>query len=535
MRNVLDDDNNKLEVIRYKNENMSNRQIAKMLGISRSSVDDFVNKKSYTSFWESYDNGKPIASGVLHSPELDRQTLIGKRFVFTSAQNNTYVFKEFLESLETYCEYNDAELIVGTYTYNLNGFQNSTKDSDDIWFDPLITPYINDNSAVVAKGLIWCGELNILPTAVNPLSGLHSYTKSDSGIVPHAKLRLESIPTHKQKPCKFLYTTGTITKRNYIEKKEGQKASFHHVYSALVAEIDDDGDWFVRQLVSDGDGSFYDLDKKYDGKTVIDGVSVEAINWGDIHAEQEDPIVSNISWGNNPDSILNTLNPKYQFVHDLIDFSSRNHHSISDPYFLFTRWKTGNESVKDNMIKSAATLVDMQRDNCQLVVVESNHDLAFVRWLKNADYKNDPVNAVFFLESQLAQYQAMDKGNYDFSVFEHTLKKILPQISNVVFLRTDESFLICGEDGIECGQHGHLGNNGARGSINSYQKLGTRYNLGHSHACAIVDGVYVAGVSAKLDLGYNKGGSSWSHSHIVTYPNSKRTIITIKNGKKWRA
>jgi hypothetical protein len=33
---------------------------------------------------------------------------------------------------------------------------------------------------------------------------------------------------------------------------------------------------------------------------------------------------------------------------------------------------------------------------------------------------------------------------------------------------------------------------------------------------------------------YTKGPSNWTHSHIVTYTNGKRTIVTIYNGK-WRA
>ena len=54
------------------------------------------------------------------------------------------------------------------------------------------------------------------------------------------------------------------------------------------------------------------------------------------------------------------------------------------------------------------------------------------------------------------------------------------------------------------------------------------------HTAGIIDGVYTAGVSGKLDMEYNKGPSSWSHSHVVTYPNGKRAIITVKNGK-WKA
>ena len=94
----------------------------------------------------------------------------------------------------------------------------------------------------------------------------------------------------------------------------------------------------------------------------------------------------------------------------------------------------------------------------------------------------------------------------------------------------DESLKIAG---IEHGMHGHLGPNGARGNPKNLRTAG-KANTGHTHSAGIVDGVYTAGVYGELDMGYNKGLSSWSHSFIITYPNGKRTICTIKDGRAWR-
>jgi hypothetical protein len=76
--------------------------------------------------------------------------------------------------------------------------------------------------------------------------------------------------------------------------------------------------------------------------------------------------------------------------------------------------------------------------------------------------------------------------------------------------------------------HGHLGPDGARGSAQNLNKIGKRANIGHLHSAGIYDGLYVAGTSTTLNMGYNKGPSSWSHSHIVTYPNGKRVTIAGK-------
>jgi hypothetical protein len=100
---------------------------------------------------------------------------------------------------------------------------------------------------------------------------------------------------------------------------------------------------------------------------------------------------------------------------------------------------------------------------------------------------------------------------------------------DTVFVSEDNSFTICGN--IECGMHGHLGANGARATPTQFARAGAKSNTGHTHSPKILDGAYVAGVSGKLDMGYNKGLSSWAHAHIVTYPNGKRAILTMADGQ----
>ncbi len=520
-----------LEILRLTyQEKRSSRYIGEMYGVGKSTIGNFLRKETYKEFWESQED-KPLVAGEVACPTTKRKMLQGNKFVFTSAQNNTYVHDNFLKSLLHYCEEEDAELIVGTFHYNKSGFQNGN--SEETWFDPKIREYILDESCIIADKLLWCGELNILPTAVNPLSGLHNYTNKDSAIVPHAKLQLESLPTPKHEPAKLMYTTGCVTQRNYIDMKSGQKASHHHVFSALVVEIDDDGDWFVRQLCAESDtGNFYDLGWYYtpEGKDEVQH-TIEAINWGDIHAAKIDNVVAEVSWGDSPESMINYLAPEHVFLHDVFDHKNRNHHNIRDPYFLFKMYVDKTESVKEE-VEQTAEVISSMLDKCpNVVVVESNHDLALERWLKEQDYKKDPVNAVFFLEMQLQNYYAMEEGR-KLRTFETACHLVDDRTKEAIFLTTDESYKICGN--IECGSHGHVGNNGGKGSVRAYQMQGGKFNTGHTHSCSIKDGVWTAGVSGLLDMGYNNGGSSWSNSHIVTYTNGKRAIITIKNGK-WKA
>jgi hypothetical protein len=478
------------------------------------------------------EDARPVAGGTVYSPDRRRGSLKGKRFVFTSAQNNSFVHEQFWDSLRVYCEHNGAQLVVGKFKYNKNGYQNN---KEKLFYDPKIAPYVINESMVLEEDInkaVWCGELNISPTASNPLSGLDSYTHTASSIIPHAKVQLKSIAVLKGDPTKMLYTTGTCTQRNYIPQKAGQKADFHHVFGAIVVEIDEYGNAFKRQLIADMNGEFYDLTKYYTphGVTEIDGV--EGINWGDIHAEMEDPINSQVQWGAGPDSILNVLRPKYQFANDLTDFKARNHHNLKDPMFLAAMHWNGTGNVEDGMLKAAETLADMERPWCKTVVVESNHDQAFRRWLSEANIIQDPENAYYFHKYNMIVHNAIRRG-VPIHVFEQAVRE-QAVLDHTIFLNEDDSFVIGGHNGIECGMHGHRGINGARGTANGFRQLGRKCNLGHAHSACIIDGIYVAGIACMMDLGYNKGPSSWSVTIIVTYPNGKRALVTITNGR-WRA
>lgn len=487
------------------------------------SVDDNYSLSSNKAVAKPKE-AKPVASGVVHSPDKTRQKLTGKRYVFTTAQNNTYVHQRFLQSLLMFTEVNDAELIVSTCSYNKSGFQNSTKESEGLWYDPAITEYIRNESLEITPGIIFCGELDILPTAQDPLAGFENYTKDASGIIPHVKMAMRSHPRMKGEPPRFTYTTGSITLRNYIQKRAGQKAEFHHVFGALYVEIDESGNFFVRQLVSTEDGVFNDLDWSYSPEGV-NPANVTAITWGDIHTEKLD---LNVFLGMM--EMTTKLRPAFHFMHDITDFMIRNHHNINDPIHYANMHKKGTNDVRKSL-KSCAAVIGalVAGTNSQVIVVSSNHDHALTTWLKSADIKKDPENAEFYHEALYRIHKAI-REDTPFDVFAWSIYgDTIPD--GVTFLEEDDSFVI---HDIENGMHGHRGPNGSRGAPKQFRSIGKKVNIGHVHTAGIYDGVYVAGVSAVLDMGYNKGPSSWSHSHIVTYANGKRAIIT-QRGSKWKA
>jgi hypothetical protein len=524
------EDEKNRENARFKGKLLSNRDISEMvfgLRTSESTVRRVWKKYHKQGHYNGTLGSNPIAGGSIAVPELSRKKLEGSKFVITSVQNNTLLHDDFFNTLLNYCEEEGAKLLVSGFTYNKSGFYGN---KEGLWYDQRVVPYMVSESLELAKGLVFCAEMDINPTAVNPISGLHNYTGENSAIIPHAKLQLESVPTPKHDEAKLMYTTGTLSQRNYVQKKVGLKGQWHHSFSALVVEVDAEGDWFVRQLNAEGStGNFYDLDKYYTANSVTEGINIEAVNYGDLHGISIAPDVEYACW-EGEDNILDTLKPEYQLLHDSMSNERRNHHNLRCPLYMFTQHTKQAECVREEVELTTNLLAKLDRPFSERIVVDSNHDRSLQRWILEQDFKKDPVNAVFMLELTLDLYKATEKGE-DFHTFENACRKVDSRMGSVRFLRQDESFKIC--DNIECGSHSDSGNNGGRGSVMSFQKLGTRHNIGHSHQCTIKDGVYQSGMSGSLEQGYNKGGSSWSHSHILTYKNGKRTVITQK-GNKWK-
>jgi hypothetical protein len=479
--------------------------------------------------------------------ELGAPTKGIRRFLFSCAQNNTKVHAGFWKSLQTLAKHYDAEIHIARFTYVKAGLgalgdkaavisKKALYGGQEMWWDPQLVPYFSDERLEVGPGLVWCGEMNTLPTAVRPLSGLEVYTGRKSGIFPHVKLAMESIPSSKYEPPKFNYTTGAVTLRNYIQRKAGLKAEFHHCYGALLVEVDAEGDWFCRQINADSEGVIHDLDVRVDGDAWSFGNPVEAITWGDVHVAQLEPWVRELSWGTG--GILDTLQPKHQFLHDVLDWRSRSHHEMKDPHRMFKRFRDGDFIVESELYEVALFLEDAWRPWCQNIIVHSNHHDHLGRWLKEQDGRFDPINAVAWARLNQAVYETMNRFE---SVNYLKISMELFGTANLfqygyTYLDSDESFVLCHDKagGIECGAHGHSGPNGSRGSPKGFARQGRKANIGHFHSAGILDGIYVSGTCSKLAADWTTGASSWSHTHTVTYPNGKRALITCWN-RKWRA
>jgi hypothetical protein len=468
-----------------------------------------------------------------------------KRYLLTCAQNNTEIHHEFWKNLLVFAEHVGAKVHVSRFTYALNGpsphLRKSVKAQQaEISWAKEVLPYLSEDRVELAGGLVWCADLDILPTAVRPLSGLESYTGRASGVFPHPKISMEPVASGKHEGTKHNYTTGTVTQRNYIQRKAGMKAEFHHCYGALLVEVDHKGTWFVRQINADSDGSFQDLDTRVAAGLVTEGHRVDSIYWGDGHAAEANKPMVALAFDNG--GIKDALRPRADFIGDVISFKSRSHHDMKDPHVMYQRKQQGLGCVKTEVAGAALWLNRMLRTDCQTYSVYGNHERHLGRWLKEADARFDPVNALFWSELQAATFKHIrDTDLYlEPNYLELAIKTAYPNsrvLDQVKFLMEDEITIRCEEHGggVRCDIHGDRGANGSRGTPMGFTKMGRKVNIGDKHSAGIWDGVHVAGTFEEIDNNdWTRGDGSWSYSHIVLYPNGKRAIITCYNGK-WRA
>lgn len=463
----------------------------------------------------------------------------GKKFVITSAQNATPVHTGFLASVLNYCDINDAQLVVIPYRYKNPTSIWSVNNEGDEWWASEIESYLTDEILTLADNLVLLGNIKVQPTASEPINGFEGFTGLNSTIIGHPKIQFKTVPTLEELP-KIITTTGAVTIPNYTDSKAGWKGAFHHCIAALVVEIDSSGQFHLRHIHGNlQTGHFYDLDAFYTDTKVTYGNRISALVCGDIHAEFLDPDVEKATFS-GVSSITNVLDPENFVFHDIVDYYARNHHHrgndiINAGKHLFDK----HNNVEEGLQIAADFLDGVSREGTHNVIVKSNHDEAFDRWLKEADVRGDYENARFYYYMkyhQMKNIQPHATGFKTIDPFEfwcHNPDQYrgLKSLDQTTFLSRDMSFNI---NGIELGFHGDVGVNGARGDVKGLSKLSTKIIIGHGHSPSIHEGCYMVGVSSRLNLEYKRGPSTWMHTHAIVYPDGKRTLINIINGK-WRA
>ena len=407
---------------------------------------------------------------------------------------------------------------------------------DDQWWDESVVPYLIKARAKLHKSLVLLADVHINPTAARPLSGLDAITGEASGIVPHTKAEMRTVATPHHSLPKIMITTGAATEANYSDSKAGAKGKFHHILGALVVEIDKDA-FHLRRINAGRDGSFIDLATEYGGRRVKKAPSASALVLGDIHVGFEDEGVRKATF-EGEGSLVQLLRPRHIVWHDVLDFRSHMHWDEKKPFVQLAKAKAGKTNVLAEL-KEACDFISRADGKCGWKPLHifpfANHPDAFMRWMERTDWRDDLENAELYLETALEMARWAEWGEHGAEIvdpFVFWAKKHMRAtlLARCVFLGPNDSFML---EGVEVGMHGHLGPNGARGSLANLSTLGVKSITGHVHSPGERDGAISVGTSSRLFMGYNLGPSSWLNSHCCLQEGGKRQMINVIKGRAY--
>ncbi len=448
---------------------------------------------------------------------------MSKTYVITSAVSNCILNKKLFTTILSYCKHNNAELLVVPVKYDLD------RTGDYLWHDDLHTFFVTSNITLCNK-IKLLAAISTSPSIDNPFAGYEVLCKGDSIIIPHPQIRMKTVPMSHVDPCTIMHTTGAVTDARYTSTKQGTKAYTNHSLAALVVEEDASINGFhIRVLNSGPEGSFYDLDKFYDGETVTTGNTIDALVLGDEHVIHVDPQVSAATLTAKT-SLAKVLKPKFIVRHDSLDFFSGSHHHEGNPFIQYAKHMSGNNDVRAELKLTMDYILKTTPKFSKSIVISSNHNEHLYRWLTECKPNREPWNMLLYHELMYLMLKETKMGT---SSVDHPNPLELWTRHNYVtdkiqFIGGYESFKV---DGVELSFHGDKGVNGSRASAVQFSKIGTKTIVGHSHSSSIIGGCYQVGTSSYLKLDYNTGPSSWIHSACLIHQNGRRQMVFIIKGK----
>lgn len=446
-----------------------------------------------------------------------------KRFVITTAVSGCDIDDKFYKSLQHYCSVNNAKLLViiaddPAHTRKSEWGTISSKLKNEIIV--LEDTRLNSN--------VFISTIKLSAKQIDPTTGLGRIgQRNGTFIYASPKQRLKAIPVANQSLPHFMMTTGAITKPNYnsemyMSQRTAYIAKNDHIIGAIIVEIEDDETYHFRQIQADAKGCFYDLGMKYSQNSST-SVKPEAFILGDWHAGLTDPDAKK-AWF----ELAELTKPKRIFLHDAFDGMSINHHEKNYKLLKAQRAENNQLSLSKELEILSKDIRDIASLTDEVVMVKSNHDEFLSRYLQEGRYVDDPQNHRISLILALKMLDGLDPLKYAINTIN--LMDDASIVDKITWLSSDDDYSV---EGIQCAAHGHLGANGAKGSLIAMESAYGNSVSGHSHTPEILRGAYQVGTSSFLKLVYNKGTSSWVHSSCIIYPGGSRQLINCINGG-WR-
>lgn len=490
-------------------------------------LQEYVVKNHEEHVRENFTTLDAIVNSIKSENGLE---YIGKRYVVTTAVANFKAHSGFISALKNYSDKRDAQLMILPCESITNSFENKSA-VFDMAFGELAANFITSDTKL-NENLFLC-SIQVSAKQIKATTGLARLGKrGGSYIFASPKQFLDYRPSGSNRGNNYsIMTTGSCTTGDYfannlfVSKRLSYIADNDHMLGAIVVEIEDDKHFHFRQIQASEDGSFIDLGVKYNPDGSTENVKMNII-LGDLHGIQVDEDAINSFVDDFKDFDIENV-----FIHDLFDGNSVSHH-IGTIVERHDRASSNNHILEKELSDTFNVLKDLD-DSLQpegkIYVVKSNHDEFLTRYLKEGRYVNDPQNHYLSLKIAIDMLDGMDVIQSGFvNALAYDSDACLFLSEKVEFLERDVSVII---GGVELAAHGDLGVNGARPSLNGLEEVYGNCVIGHNHTAAIQRGVFRVGTMSKLDMGYNRGPSSWTHTNCILYENGQRQLVNFVNGK----
>lgn len=466
-----------------------------------------------------YDNTVELYNPILDNKErVNYKPLWPKTVILTAWEIRVGVDLRFVETLKQMAKFYDAELFLTLcQESDLNYVPQELKDAFTIVLED-----IDFNSNLRFKYV----ETNAL--LQSPLSG-HQGAYDGSTIIPGLIKEMRIEPS--QFYVKQLTSTGSVGHLNarvgdyvgmedegFLKKwksastrRNGKTTAIAQNYvvpSALIIDILDNKTFLTRFVTSLDKGIVYDLNHKFTPDGVED-YQPSALNVGDTHAYNHDAEAVEATF-----EMIREWSPKEVILNDFLDGISVNHHIISDPIKFID---------VPTLAEEAKVTRDLLDDFCdvseKVVYIQSNHD----NFLES--YLSGPTQ---FWRLNYNYELACDLQHYRANTGKHPIIKLLDleSIPNLLFVSERENYYV----GNVLVKHGHESVNGVRAGFITMAKIYNRYCQAHLHSPAVFRNAAMAGLTARLDQGYNVGASNWLHSNVLIHKDGSMQNLPIIRG-----
>ncbi len=450
--------------------------------------------------------------------EMMRDLKQYNRFIITADIPDGELHEGFYKALKGYTKARDAALVIAPQNNETTFMTPELKNEHVAFRDVPLTDHIKIKTILV--------DAKRMPTARK----LRQFAQNEGTFLfASPKRYLDWVPVGNIKYPRAVMTTGAITKPRYRSgggqvKFADQTAETDHFVGAVVVELDTQGNFHFRQITAREDGSFIDLGRLYrpDGTSIR--MAPEALVLGDWHSGQTDPDVVD-----NTNDIVKTLKPRVRVLHDVFNGLSINHHEVHRLVTRAVLAEEGKLNLEAELRVLADDLLEAAKASDEVVIVKSNHDEFLNRYLEEGRDRQEPENAK--LGNKL--WDVMSEGEDPLLAGVRMFwKGTDKQWEKIRWLQRDEDYPV---GGVQLGNHGDLGANGGYPSMLTLASIYPKSVVGHNHTAAILGNVWRVGTSSLFRLHYNRGPSSWTHTHALVYEDGTVQLINIVNGAWHRA